>query len=66
MASNIRALVCCTDDQRFHELRWVLSQGYDRQYSDESRTDDRETDFSVSDHDCVSAEGDKDGQPEET
>jgi hypothetical protein len=39
------------DDQRFHEFRWVLSQDYDREYNDESSTDDYKIDFSVSDHD---------------
>jgi hypothetical protein len=39
------------DDLRFHEFRWVLSQDYDREYNDESSTDDCEADFSVSYHD---------------
>jgi hypothetical protein len=53
MASNKRALVCCTDDQRFRKFVRSVLQDCDRKDDEGSERDDCGSDcFSVSDHDC--------------
>jgi hypothetical protein len=64
MASNKRALVCCTDDQRSHEtVRSVLGE-CDKQENHGNDRDDCDR-FSVSEHNSVTAQGDDNGESKE-
>jgi len=66
MASNKRALVCCTDDQRSHEIvRSVLGE-CDKEENHGNDTDDCDGDrFSVSEHNSVTVQGNDHGESKE-
>ena len=66
-ASNKRALICCTDDQRSHEFVRGVLRDCDREENHGNDTDDCDNDhFSVSDHNSVNAQGDDDRESKQT
>jgi len=66
MASNKRALVCCTDDHISHEFVKSVLGERDKEENHGNDTDDYDSDhFSVSEHNSVTAQGNKDGETKE-